>query len=259
MPFAELTDARIHYRLDGPEDAPVLVLSNSLGTALAMWDPQMPTFAQHFRVLRYDSRGHGSSGVPPGPYTIERLGRDVLGLLDALGVDRAHFCGLSMGGVVGQWLGLNAAARLNRLVLCNTGARIGTADTWNERMKTVREGGMSAVEDGILERWFTAGFRQRETLAVEAVARLVLATPPEGYAACCAAIRDMDFRAELAAIRAPTLVITGEHDVSTPPQDGQFLAEHIPGARLRTFPAAHLSNVEAAEAFTQTVVDFLAE
>lgn len=254
-----LTDANIHYRLDGPDDAPVLVLSNSLGTALAMWDAQMMTFARHFRVLRYDSRGHGRSGVAPAPYTIERLGRDVLGLLDTLRVARAHFCGLSMGGMVGQWLGLNAAERLDRLVLCNTGACIGTAEVWNARMQAVDEGGMSAVADGVLGRWFTPAFRAREPQTVAAVQRQLLATPPQGYVACCAAIRDMDVRADIAAIRAPTLVITGEYDASTPPQDGRFLAEQIPGARLQSFPTAHLSNIEASETFTRAVVDFLTE
>ena len=192
MPFVQANGVRLSYRLDGAPEAPLLMLSNSLGTALAMWDSQLAEFAKRFRVLRYDSRGHGGSEVAPGPYRIDDLGRDALALLDAVGVDRVRFCGLSMGGMVGMWLGSNAAERIERLVLCNTSAQIGTPELWNSRIEMVRGGGMEAVTPAVLERWFTSGFRARAPQAVEKVRRMLLATPPEGYAACCAAIRDMN-------------------------------------------------------------------
>lgn len=263
MSFIDVNGTRIHYRIDGPmsgqADSPVLVLSNSLGTDLGMWDAQVSSFARQFRVLRYDSRGHGASAVTPGPYTIERLARDVVGLLDGLGIARAHFCGLSLGGMVGMWLATNAPERIGKLALCNTAALIGPPDIWNARIEAVRKGGMAAISAAVLDRWFTRPYLERATEAVERVRQTLVATPPEGYIACCAAVRDMDQRDALSRVRAPTLVIAGSGDVATPPADGRFLAERIPGARYVELDTAHLSNIEAAERFTETVSKFLAE
>src|SRR6267143_2379478 len=257
MPFVEVGGTRIFHRFDGRPDKPVLVLSNSLGSDLGMWDPQMVPFAERFRVLRYDRRGHGQSAVPPGPYRIEDLGRDLLGLLDALGLQRVHYCGLSKGGMVGMWLGVNAPDRLERLVLCNTSAYLGPPELWNARIEAVRKSGMQAVVPQVLERWLTPEFRARAPETVEKVRRMLLATPPEGYAACATAIRDMDQREAISEIRAATLVVVGARDPATPPEHGRQIAERVRGAKVVELPAAHLSNVEAADRFTAAVLEFL--
>jgi len=256
MPFVELGDLQTCYELAG-EGRAVLVLSNSLGTNFSMWDPQMPQLAQRFRVLRYDTRGHGRSSVTPGDYTIEQLGRDVIALLDALKLDRVHFCGLSMGGMIGMWLGVHVPERLDRLVLCNTAARIGTKESWNARIATVRTEGMRPVAAGVMERWFTPEFREACLQKVAQARQMLENSSPEGYAANCAAIRDMDQREEVAQITARTLVICGTRDPVTPPSESQFLVSRIRGAAAIEFNAAHLSNVEQAEAFTDAVCSFL--
>lgn len=259
MASVELSDgARLNYRFDGPATAPVLVLSNSLGTDLGMWDPQVSAFATRFRVLRYDTRGHGASAVTPGPYTIEKLAGDVVQLLDALQIERAHFCGLSMGGMTGMWLGVHRPERLNRLVLCNTAALVGTPEIWKERMEKTQRDGMTSAADGIVERWFTAAFREGQPDAVQRVRRTAEATAVAGYLACCAAIRDMDQRDAVSRIRVPTLVIAGTHDPATPPAAGRFLAERITGAQYVELPASHLSNIEQPALFTDAVLRFLA-
>jgi 3-oxoadipate enol-lactonase len=257
MPFVAAGDLRVRYELAGPADAPVLVLSHSLGTDLSMWDAQVRALATRFRVLRYDSRGHGGTTVAPGPYTIEVLARDVLRLMDALEVARAHFCGLSMGGIVGIRLGAQAAGRLDRLVLCNTGARIGTSANWNARIRKVEEGGMKAVAPEVIERWFTPEFRGREPEVVARIQRVLESTPPAGYTASCAAVRDADERAQLPAIKASTMVVSGRHDPATPPGLGQALASEITGARYVELPASHLSNLEAEAQFTLELAGFL--
>src|SRR5712692_8739168 len=201
MPFIEIGDFRAHYALSGPAGAPVLVLSNSLGTNFSMWDPDLPAFEKHLRVLRYDSRGHGQSSVTPGPYRIEQLARDVLHILDRLTLDRVHFCGLSMGGMIGIWLGVNAPERLHKLVLCNTGAKIGTAATWNARIDAVQKNGMKSVASAVVERWFTPPFRQKAPATIANTLKMLEETNPDGYAACCAAVRDFDFRDQLSRIR----------------------------------------------------------
>jgi 3-oxoadipate enol-lactonase len=249
---------RLFHRFDGPANGPVLLLSNSLGTALEMWDPQMPAFAERFRVLRYDMRGHGRSAVPPGPYSIADLGRDVLDLLDANGIDRVHFCGLSMGGMTGMWLGCHAPERLEKLVLCNTSAQLGTKEQWNIRISLVQDEGMKGVAEGVIERWFTPEFRRQEPQAVERVRRMLLETPPAGYAACCAAIRDQDQREAICAVPVPTLVVAGARDPATPPEHSRIIASKIPGARVVELEAAHLSNIEARDRFTASVLEFLA-
>ncbi len=256
MPFVDLGELRTSYELTGDKD-PVLVLSNSLGTDYSMWDPQMEEFAKHFRVLRYDTRGQSS--VTSGDYTIEQLGRDVVGLLDALGLDRMHFCGLSMGGMIGIWLGVNAPNRLHRLVLCNTAARIGSKEMWNARIATVRKEGMKTVAAAVIERWFTPEFRVSFPDKVAQAQHMLENSPPDGYAACCAAIRDMDQRETVGKIKVPTLIIYGGKDPVSPVSDALFLKDQIEGAVKVELNAAHLSNVEQSDAFTEAVSYFLSK
>jgi 3-oxoadipate enol-lactonase/4-carboxymuconolactone decarboxylase len=257
MPFSQLADVRLHYQLDGDPSAPVLMLCNSLGTTLDMWAPQMPAFLGHFRVLRYDTRGHGQSQVTPGEYSIAQLAGDAIALLDALGIDRVSFCGLSIGGMTGMWLGAHRPQRVSRLVLANTGAKVGDPAIWQSRFDAVRAGGMAAITPSVLDRWFTARYRRLAPLDVDKVRAMLLATSPDGYIANGAAVRDMDQRADLAKIAVPTLVIAGTHDGSTPPELGRALAEAIAGARYVEFDAAHLSNWEQAGAFSSAVLSFL--
>lgn len=260
MPTVQLADGLLNYQIDGPADAPVLVLSNSLGTDLHMWDAQIPVFAAHFRVLRFDTRGHGASLVTPGPYSIEQLGRDVLALLDALDIQQFSFCGLSMGGLIGQWLGIHAGTRLQKLVLCNTAAKIGTDEVWNTRIASVQAGGQQAMRDlrdASIARWFTAEFAAAQPEKAEPIVGMLAQTSPEGYAANCAAVRDADYREQIASIGCPTLILCGTQDAVTTPGHGRFVQQRIAAAELVEFHAAHLSSVEAAEAFTAAVLDFL--
>ncbi|MFD1470055.1 3-oxoadipate enol-lactonase [Hymenobacter caeli] len=256
MPLLPLPDGPLFYTLDGPEAAPVLVLSNSLGTDHTLWDAQVPALSQHFRVLRYDGRGHGQSAVTPGPYSVELLGRDVLALLDGLGIGQAHFCGLSLGGLVGQWLGANAPERLIKLVLSNTAAKIGTAEGWNARIAQVEKEGVGPLTDATASRWFTPKFRQAQPAAVQRILDAFKATPPTGYAACCAAVRDADFWQDVRRIAVPTYVLAGTEDAVTTVADGEFLETHIPRAHMLPLPAAHLANVEAAPMFTGALLRF---
>lgn len=248
---------RIAWRMDGPANAPVLVLSNSLGTTMGLWDEQVPALSQRFRVLRYDTRGHGASSVMPGDYSLDRLGRDVIELLDALEIDRVDFCGLSLGGMVGQWLGIRAPERLRRLVLANTSGYMGPPSGWDARIEMARDGGMPPLATASIERWFTPEFQQRDRGAIDAVKAMLLATDTGGYSGCCAAIRDMDMRRTAALIPVPTLVIGGSLDPATPPPHSTELASTIPDAQLVMLEAAHLSNVEQPEAFGAAMLSFL--
>jgi 3-oxoadipate enol-lactonase len=257
MPILKSGDARIHYALEGQRELPVLVFSNSLGANFSMWDAQVPAFRKKYRVLHYDSRGHGQSSSTPGPYSIEQLAKDVLALLDALHLERVHFCGLSMGGIIGMWLGAHAPERLNHLVLCNTAAKIGTTEAWNARIEAVRKNGMKSIASAVVERWFTPAFRQNAPATIANTLKMLEETNPDGYAACCAAVRDFDFREQVSKIRLPTLVISGAHDPATPPADGRFLARQIPGARYVELNAAHLSNIEDQDRFTAELAAFL--
>jgi 3-oxoadipate enol-lactonase len=256
MHSIDLPSGKFYYQFDGPPDAPVLILSNSLGTDHTMWDLQIPTLERYFRVLRYDSRGHGASAVPFGPYTIEMLGQDALALCDALSISRAHFCGLSMGGMVGMWLAAHVPERIDRLALCNTAARMGPPQLWDARIGSVRQWGMANIIAAVIVRWFTPAFFEREPEIVETMRQILLRTPAEGYIACCEAIRDMDLRAALPRIRARTLVIAGSLDAASPPADGRYLAEAIPDARYQEFLAAHMANVEVGQPFTDALVRF---
>ena len=263
MAFIGSNGGRIHYRVDGAPDAssatPWVVLSNSLGTNLSMWDSQVEPLLKHFRVLRYDTRGMGRSSVTPGPYTNGQLATDVLRLLDTLQIERAHFCGLSMGGMAGMRLGTMAPERIGKLVLCSTGARIGSAEQWKSRIDTVLEKGMEAVTDTIIARWFTQGFLQNNPSVIKPIRQMLLDSSPEGYVSCSVAVRDTDERESVRGIRAPTLVISGRHDPATPPSDGQFLAANIPGAQYVELEGSHLSNVECAADFNRVLVSFLTD
>jgi 3-oxoadipate enol-lactonase len=246
---------RLNYRFDGPEDAPVLVLASSLGATHAMWDANVEALSRRYRVLRYDHRGHGESEVPPGPYTVGELAGDVVALLDELGLERVCFCGLSLGGAVGMALALAAPERLERLVLCCTAAKFGTPDGWVERAQLVREQGLEAIVDAVLERWFTPKLREEQPELVAEFRRTFLGTPREGYAACCDALRDWDVRQRLPEIQVPTTCVAGADDPSTPPSDLELLAHEIPNATLIVIPdARHLANVEQAEAFSLAVL-----
>ncbi|HEX3543823.1 MAG TPA: 3-oxoadipate enol-lactonase [Candidatus Acidoferrum sp.] len=257
MSFVETKDLRMYYELDGPTSAPALVLSNSLGTNLSLWDPQLPVFAQNFRLLRYDSRGHGRTSAPQGAYSIEMLARDLLQLLDALNLQRINFCGLSIGGMTGMWLAVNAPQRLQKLILANTAPKIGKLETWNDRINAVRKGGTNAVAQQVVERWFTPEFRANHPDQIAKTRRMIETTSTDGYVGSCAAVRDFDFWQNVGAIRTQTLVIAGTHDQSVPPSDAQKLAKQIKGARYIEFRAAHISNVEAATRFTDEVSAFL--
>lgn len=257
MPAIQSGNCSINVQVDGNDSAPVLILSNSLGTNLGMWDPQVPGLSQHFRVVRYDRRGHGRSGAPAGPYAMEMLGRDVLAIMDGLGIEKANWCGLSMGGMVGQWLGANAPERFDKLVLSNTASYYADKSAWADRINAVKTGGIDSVAAVVANRWFTPGFIEREPAKVERLREMVRETPLDGYLGCCEAIRAMDLRDFLPAIAAPTLVIAGQHDVATPPADGEYIRDRIPGAKLVMLDAAHISNVEQAEKFTAEVLGFL--
>lgn len=248
----------IAWREDGDRAAPVLMLSNSLGTTMEMWTGQIAALGARHRVIRYDSRGHGRSSAPPGDYSLERLGRDVVELLDSLSISRADFCGLSLGGMVGQWLGVNAGQRIDRLVIANSSPYMGPPSAWHDRMALVRKSGMAAIADAVTERWFTPGFRTASFKAVAEIRAMLLSTKVDGYCGNCAAIATMDMRDALSRIRAKTLIIGGLLDPATPPDHARALADGIADSVLVELPAAHLSNVELPDAFTETLSTFLA-
>jgi 3-oxoadipate enol-lactonase len=250
---------RIHYQVEGREDGPPLLFSNSLGTNLGMWDAQAEAAAGlGFRVVRYDQRGHGRSAAPKGEYTLERLGLDAVELLDAIGIERAAFCGLSMGSMTGIWLAMHHPRRFSRFALCNCATFMPPRELWDGRIAAVTQSGMQAVVEGVVERWFTKAFREREPADVERVRQMILSTEPTGYAGCCAAIRDMDLRDRLGVIEAPCLVVIGAHDPATTPAAGQHVVERIPGAQKTVLDSAHLSNIEQRDEFNRAVLGFLA-
>ena len=259
MPTANVNDTTLHYRFDGPEDGPVILVSNSLASNLGMWDHQVDTLlGLGFRVLRYDSRGHGRSGVTPGPYSIEMLTDDAIGLLDALGIGRASFMGCSKGGMVGQMAGTKHGDRIDKLVLCATAAHAGGAEVWSPRIDAVTDGGMAAVVDATIDRWFTGPGQQRMPADVDRVREMILATPPDGFIACAHAIAAMDQRESIRAIDRPTLVIVGEDDPGTPPSAAELIHDRIPGSKLLVLAdAAHFCNVEQAGAVNAALEEFL--
>jgi 3-oxoadipate enol-lactonase len=243
----------------GPGDAPVLLLGGSLGTTLDMWEPQVPELSRTYRVIRFEHRGHGGSPVPNGPYTIDELGADVVTMLDRLGLTRVSYCGLSIGGMVGQWLAINAPERIDRLILLCTAPFLPPASAWHERAAAVREAGTpEVVADAVLGRWFTPEYAASHRDVVARYRATISGIDPEGYAGCCEAIAAMDLRAGLSGISAPTLVVTGRQDPSIPPEHGEAIAAAIPGARLEILdPGAHLASVERADAVTPLIAEHL--
>ena len=258
MPFVDIEGFRCHYRLEGRDDRPPLVLSHSLGTDLGLWDEQVAELTAHFRVVRYDLRGHGASSTTSGDYTIEQLSRDALALLDTLGLGRVAFCGLSIGGMVGQWIAVHAPERLERLILANTSPRLAEPGAMEARRRLVLEQGMAAIADVVMPRFFTAALLEANPPRVATTRRTLLSTDPVGYAGCCAALRDADFSAVLGRIAVPTLVIAGDADVPMPwLGHSEVLAREIPGASVARLEAAHLSNLGAPRAFLTALLEFL--
>jgi 3-oxoadipate enol-lactonase len=259
MPMVDADGCLLNVSVDDRGDRPTLMLSNSLGCTLEMWEPQMSALVREFRVIRYDRRGHGKSQVPPGPYSMERFGRDVLAILDALRIEKTHWCGLSMGGMVGQWLGANAPERFDRIILANTSCYYPDPTNWHNRIKAVKEGGLAAVADAVLGGWLTADFREREPQVSARMKAMLLASPVQGYVACCEALSTLDQRDLLTRIKSPTLVIAGRHDNATPVSAAELIRSAIAGARMTILEAAHISNVEQPRAFTDAVVGFLTQ
>ena len=248
-----------NVQVDGPERAPAIMLSNSLGTNLHMWDGQIGVLTKHFKVIRYDSRGHGKSPVSGGAYSIAGLGRDAVAIMDAMQLDRVHWLGLSMGGMVGQWLLTNARERIGRAILANTAANMSPPDIWNTRIRTVLSQGMGAIIPAVMDRWFTLEFQARAPTEMAKVVAMLRSTPAHGYAGCCGAIRDMDQRESIRGISNPVLVIVGQRDPATTPEAGAYLASAIRDAKLVTLDAAHLSNIEAEAAFNKAIAAFLTD
>jgi 3-oxoadipate enol-lactonase len=253
-----MSPVALHHRIDGPDGAPPLLMGGSLGTDLTMWDGQLG-LADAFRLIRFDHRGHGGSPVPDGPYSLDELGRDVLALMDSLGLERASLCGLSIGGMVGMWLAAHAPERIDRLILICTTAYLPPAEAWQERAAAVRAAGtVEAIADTVIERWLTPAFAAEHPDVRARLRAMLAATPPEGYAACCAAIETMDQRAQLGRITAPTLVISGAQDQATPPEMQREIATAISGARLVSVePAAHVAAVERPDTITELIRDHL--
>jgi 3-oxoadipate enol-lactonase len=249
---------QLEYSVDGPANAPVLVFSNSIATTQGMWDAQAAALRDRFRVVRYDTRGHGQSDVPPGPYAIETLGLDLLAVIEAIGAEKGHVCGLSLGGLTAIWLAIHKPERLNRVVFANTAAKIGAPEVWDARIKAVREGGMASIRDASLERFFSEGFRKNNPDELARIGRMIDETPVEGYAGVCGTLRDTDLRPGLAGITTPVLVVGGEHDPSTTAEQARELSAAVPGSELFIVPGVnHVSNIEAPEAFTERLIGFL--
>lgn len=252
----------VNYEISGKEGAPVVMLSHSLGSDMSMWNPQTRPLRRHYRILLYDTRGHGGSDAPKGAYTLEQLGEDALGLLDALSFDAVHWVGLSMGGMIGQYMALNHSDRIRKLALCDTAAAIApeTQPVWEERLQMVRKGGMQALVDSTLERWFTPPYLSQSRPEVELIREHFLSTPVSGYIGCTEAIRRLDYLERLSEIRLPTLIMVGEEDQGTPVSASRAMHERIPDSRLVVLPsAAHLSNIEQAGAFNEALMEFLGE
>jgi 3-oxoadipate enol-lactonase len=251
---------QINYELSGQQGAPAVVLSHSLGSSLEMWNPQIAALEPHYRVLRYDTRGHGGSEAPPQPYSLDQLGEDAGSLLDVLGIDAVHFVGLSMGGMIGQYLGLNHGNRLRSLVLCDTAALIPSEaqPVWQERIDTARKNGLAALVESTLQRWFTPPYLDQNPPQVQLIRKLFLSTPLAGYIGCSEAIRNLDYLERLTEIKIPTQIIVGRDDPGTPVAAAQAMHKRITDSKLVVLDsAAHLSNVEQPEAFNQSLMKFI--
>jgi len=258
MNYFTSSGTRLAYQIDGPADAPTLVMVNSVGTNLHMWDAQVARLSYALRIVRFDTRGHGASAVPDGPYTIEQLGLDLLALLDELQIDRANICGLSLGGITALEFTIAYPHRVARAVFANTAARIGTTESWNARIEAVKTGGMAAIRDTVLARFLSQNFRQQHPETTRQIGDMIETTNPVGYISACEALRDADLRARVHEIRTTSLIIAGALDESTPPSQAQELHNLISGSQLIIFDeTAHLSNVERPDEFSEYVLSFL--
>ena len=258
MPKFTSNDAEINYQTFGDASNPAIVFSNSLGTKYSMWQAQIEHFQKNHFVICYDTRGHGQSSAPQGPYTIDQLGQDVVNLLDHLNIQKADFCGISMGGVTGQWLAIHHSARFNHVIVCNTAAKIGQEQAWLDRAKLVREQGLKPIAETAALRWFTERFIQSQSTIVESMSNDLAAGSAEGYASCCEALAKADLREDLKNISVPVLVIAGQQDPVTTVADGQFMVDRIANAELFEIDASHISNVEKPQEFNQALENFLA-
>ncbi|MGF6158055.1 3-oxoadipate enol-lactonase [Ensifer sp. KUDG1] len=259
MAYLDLPSHRLHYRIDGDQsgNAPWLLFCSSLGTDLSMWDAQIADLSPHFRVLRYDRRGHGRSSAPPPPYALSDLGQDVLALMDGLGIERTHFCGLSIGGLTGQWLGIHAGKRFDKIVLCATAARIGTPESWAARVDSVRADGLAGLAAATAERWFSPQFAASHPEAVDRILGAFAATSTDGYIGGCTALAGADLREEIAAIANPMLAISGDSDPVCPPADLEYIAARVRRGRHLSLPGRHIVNIESAETFNAALLEFL--
>lgn len=256
MPIAHINGTDIFYVAQGNSAKPAIVFSNSLGTDHSMWQAQADALRTDFYVVRYDTRGHGQSASPKGPYQLAQLGQDVIALLDFLHIQKVHFCGLSMGGVIGQWLGINAGDRINKLVLANTAAKVGSSEGWLSRAGTVRVDGLKDIADTAAARWFTPAFIGQQTATVTALNGHLAAESAEGYASCCEALAYADLREEIYSITNPSLIIAGQYDPVTTEADAAFMQERISDSYTVVLAASHISNIEAEQAFTQALARF---
>jgi 3-oxoadipate enol-lactonase len=256
--YADSGGVRLAYDVSGPAGAPPLLLVNSIGaTRTVLWRRQVPELATRFRVITYDTRGHGESAVPPGEYTLDNLGQDAVAVLDAVGIDTAHVCGISMGGITALWLGVYAASRVSSLVVANTAARIGSHQSWTDRVALVKSEGLAGVASQAMPKWFTPAFRERDPGTVDEFRRMVESIPVPGYLGCCAALRNGDLRESIATIAAPTVAIAGTEDLLTPPDALAFVHERVRGSRLVTLPCSHISNAELPAEFNAAVASVL--
>ena len=253
MPKFISNDAEINYQTFGDASQPAIIFSNSLGTQLNMWQPQISFFEKKFYVICYDTRGHGASSAPQGPYSIEQLGTDVVHLLDHLNIEKASFCGISMGGLTGQWLAIHHPERFNHVIVCNTAAKIGQEQAWNDRAQLVREQGLKPIAETAASRWFTEPFIRSNTAIVESLSNDLGAGSPEGYASCCEALAKADVRADLKTITVPVLIIAGQQDPVTTVADAQYLVNQIPNSQLIEINASHISNIECPEDFSHAL------
>ena len=257
MPTFISNDAKINYQTFGNASNPALIFSNSLGTQYTMWQPQIDFFKDDYFVICYDTRGHGASEAPKGPYTLDQLGQDVVNLLDHLNIKKAEFCGISMGGLTGQWLAINKPERFNHIIVCNTAAKIGQEQAWNDRAALVREQGLEPIATVAAGRWFTEIFVQNNPEILTELAKNLGAGSPEGYASCCEALAKADLREQLKSITAPILVIAGQQDPVTTVADGQFMLDRIPNAKMYEINASHISNIELPNDFNRALNNFI--
>jgi len=254
--YLSLPTHRLHYRIDGTQ-GPWLLFCNSLGTNLHMWDAQISVLSRHFRVLRYDQRGHGLSSTPSPPYTLSDLGRDVIALLDALNVEHTHICGLSIGGLTAQWLAIHAGHRINKIVVCATSTRIGTTESWVKRMDDVLKNGLLGLIKATAERWFTPRFRETKLYDVRKIFDSFVSTSVDGYVGCCAALADANLSQDIKEITSPLLAISGKDDPVCPPADLENIAAHVHIGKHLSFPGRHLFNLESPEPFNAVLLSFL--